>query len=437
MILILSIYLIYDYANKAQKGEIREGLTRVSNIISQQIDGERHKTFVSNAQRNTESYRLAIEPLKKALQADASISYIYTGILKEGKVYFILDPVPEGDNDGDGVVDHVEIMQEYTDVSDSMLTALKEKRSVISDKPYKDQWGTFISTYTPFYDRNNDFVGVLGVDITAKNYIQRLTPIRKATIYSLIISFVLSFLMGFGIYWTRKYKEKILIEKEKEYTLSLLKRYAPPEIISDIANRKNPLERKFERIKKVVVFSDIFKSTTLSEKLSLEEFSRILNDYYEITDPIIIKYGGTISRLTGDGLLAYFTPENVKNGVQACLDVLSELKAYRSKADNLRKYLYAGFSLTLGTVFTGNIGCSSRKDFTVIGDTVNTSARLESLTHEREYLLLMDSNVANEVKDTMKVKEVGTYQPKGMQVELPIFTVDEPQIYNQDFPLSF
>ncbi len=219
---------------------------------------------------------------------------------------------------------------------------------------------------------------------------------------------------------------------EKEKTHSVLRKYTPIEILNDIQNGKNPLERKFEKTEKIILFSDIYNSTTLSEALSLERFSDILNAYYKISNGPIIAHGGTISKLTGDGLLAYFTAENGENAVKACLEILDKLKQYRDEANDLGQYLYAGFGLSLGTVFVGNIGSELHKDYTLIGDTVNTGARLESLTRSLKSALVMDVNIAKQIKDTMKIKKLGMYQPKGKQAKVEIYTIDEPQVYTEE-----
>ncbi len=198
-------YFIYFHALNAQKGEIREGLMRTAQVVATYIDGDTHKTFKDRSQEQGEAYKRAIAPFERALTADDSIKYLYTGILIEDKVFFVLDPTPEGDSDGDGVDDKAHIMDEYSEATDDMITALKEKRVVVSKEPYQDRWGSFVSGYIPFYDSNNEFVGVLGIDIEASNYFMRLAPIKRATTRTMVVGFFIAFLIASLVWFTRRF----------------------------------------------------------------------------------------------------------------------------------------------------------------------------------------------------------------------------------------
>lgn len=198
-------YFIYFHALNAQKGEIREGLMRTAQVAATYIDGEAHKTFTDRSQEQTDAYKQAIKPFEKALSADDSIKYLYTGVLKGDKVYFILDPTPEGDADGDGVDDKAHIMDEYSEATDDMVTALKEQKIVVSKEPYQDRWGSFVSGYIPFYDDKQQFVGVLGIDIEASNYFMRLAPIKRATTRTVVVGFFIAFLIASLVWFTRRF----------------------------------------------------------------------------------------------------------------------------------------------------------------------------------------------------------------------------------------
>ncbi len=215
-------------------------------------------------------------------------------------------------------------------------------------------------------------------------------------------------------------------------THSFLRKYVPAKILNDIQSGQNLLEQKFQKSEKIVLFSDMYNSTSLAEVLPLEKMSDILNTYYEICNNTIIAHGGLILKLTGDGLMAYFAPENAENAAKACLEILAKLKQYRHEADGMGRYLYAGFGLSLGTVFEGNIGSDLRRDYTLIGDTVNIGSRLENLTRRLKIMLVINANIAERLKNTMNVKKLGMYEPRGRQAKIEIFTIDEPQVYSEE-----
>ena len=215
-------------------------------------------------------------------------------------------------------------------------------------------------------------------------------------------------------------------------THSILRKYAPVEVLTDIQHGLNPLVREPQLADKVVMFSDIFNSTTLTENLPIKEMSRLLDTYYDIANTSILKHGGFISKLTGDGLMAYFDESRAQSAIESALEILLLLKRARVNDTRWGRYLYAGFGMTLGTVYEGNIGSPMRKDYTVLGDSVNTAARLESLTRRLETLLVVDENVARKVEGVQPVKKLGIYQPKGKLEKIKIFTIDRPQVWNKN-----
>jgi hypothetical protein len=206
--IISTTFFIYHYALGAQQGEIKEGLLRTAKVVSNFIDGDIHEDL-AEGQESTLEYKKAITPLEKTLKADDSIEYLYTAILKDEKVYFILDGTPFGDADGDGVEDKALIMDEYAEASSDIIRSLKNQEIVISDTPYTDRWGSFLSAYIPLYDTNGEFIAVLGIDIEASKYFARLEPIKRATTRTMVIGFFISFMVASIVWFTRNFGLKI------------------------------------------------------------------------------------------------------------------------------------------------------------------------------------------------------------------------------------
>jgi hypothetical protein len=217
--IFLTSYFIFYHALEAQKDEIREGLVRAVQAMTTTIDPQLHRTFIHKEQEETEAYQNAIKPFAQILALNEQIKFIYTAILKNNKIYFILDPTPKGDADGDGVEDSVDIMQEYDDPSGLLGEALRTQRTVVTKEPYTDQWGTLFGAYVPFYDDNGNFVGVLGMDITADKYFKRLMPIKRATIRAIVAGFFIAFVIGSLVWFTRNFssivnRNRLLLIKE-------------------------------------------------------------------------------------------------------------------------------------------------------------------------------------------------------------------------------
>lgn len=206
--IFLTTFFIYHYALDAQKGEIKEGLLRTAKVVSAFVEPDVHQTL-SAGEEGSKAYLEQIKPLEEALKADESIEYLYTAIINKNKVYFILDATPSGDADNDGVEDKAGIMEEYPEASKEIIQALTKEEVVISEKPYTDRWGSFLSAYVPLLNNNGDMVAVLGIDIEASQYFSRLEPIKRATTRTMVIGFFISFLVGSIVWFTRNFGLKI------------------------------------------------------------------------------------------------------------------------------------------------------------------------------------------------------------------------------------
>lgn len=208
--------LIYHLSKDALIAEIRDGLARTARIAAASVDGDSHQTFVSDTQEKSLEYQAAIAPLRDITSADPQIAFAYSAVLKEGKVYFVLDetPPPAAGQTDNSVV----IMEQYSPPPPDLLLALTEQRGTVTVQPYTDKWGTFISAYAPIYDSNKEFVGAVGVDLKIDNYQRRLTAIQRVSYLASAISFIVSLLIGVAQYWRRK-SDRNIIELKRQFII--------------------------------------------------------------------------------------------------------------------------------------------------------------------------------------------------------------------------
>ena len=83
----------------------------------------------------------SVQALKRILEADSTIAYVYTLVLKNDTVYFVLDPAQSDDKNGDGVDDKSHIMQEYPESSPLVVLALKKHLRIAEKELYQERWG--------------------------------------------------------------------------------------------------------------------------------------------------------------------------------------------------------------------------------------------------------------------------------------------------------
>ncbi|MEW6178933.1 MAG: adenylate/guanylate cyclase domain-containing protein [Chloroflexota bacterium] len=140
-----------------------------------------------------------------------------------------------------------------------------------------------------------------------------------------------------------------------------------------------------------VLISDIRGFTTLSEQADPARVMNWLNEYFDRIVPIIVKHGGVVNKFDGDAMLAFFgilprmlSPK--KSALAACQAAV-EMVAAIDELNRIREErgdppLITGIGINTGVVIAGGLGAKDRLHYTIIGDTVNTAQRLESLTRE-------------------------------------------------------
>lgn len=191
-------WFLYSHAQQEVVEEIRLGLQRSARLAANRIDGTLHDGMREGARKDTPEYEAQNRILQELAAADPDLAYVYTAIELDGKVWLLLDTEPP-----DGP-DDMAVLQPYDDAPEDLLTAIREQRAVTSAQPYTDQWGTFISAYTPFRNQAGQFSGVVGVDLKLTDFDRRLAPMRHAANISFGVGLVLSLCIGWGLWWLHK-----------------------------------------------------------------------------------------------------------------------------------------------------------------------------------------------------------------------------------------
>lgn len=162
-------------------------------------------------------------------------------------------------------------------------------------------------------------------------------------------------------------------------------RYVAPEIVKELLSaEKDALKLGGKSCDIAVLFVDIRGFTAMSEKLQPETVVEILNQYLTLISDCILKYGGTLDKYVGDAVMAFWgaplpQKDYVMNAARAAMDMASGAGKLSEELE--RQYgqgLSFGIGIHVGSAVVGNIGSPKRMDYTAIGDTVNTAARLEA-----------------------------------------------------------
>ena len=150
--------------------ELQDRFSNIAKVAASFIDGDLHQKITKQQQKESPEYSEILKGLRHFGDSDTDIRYIYTNVMKDEKVYFVVDSEY---NIHDGSTRHkypAEIMEEYTDVTSAMKKAFEEHVAIAESYCQKDQWGEFFSAYAPFYNSKKEFMGVVGVDIDSSRY---------------------------------------------------------------------------------------------------------------------------------------------------------------------------------------------------------------------------------------------------------------------------
>jgi adenylate cyclase len=170
-----------------------------------------------------------------------------------------------------------------------------------------------------------------------------------------------------------------------------------------------------------VLFVDMRGFTTLSEKLrdTPEQLVQTLNEYLELTSGAVFANRGSVDKFIGDATMALF------NGFVPLDDyVYKAVKAAWDMVQSAPQSDEVGFGVGVhcGDAIVGNLGPSFRKDYTAIGDTVNTAARLESNAGKGQ--IIISEATYQQVKDHIVVTDMGVINVKNKQTGIQIYCVD-------------
>ena len=177
----------------------------------------------------------------------------------------------------------------------------------------------------------------------------------------------------------------LLEQQERRWVTQTFERYVAPEIVQDILTAGTDALQLGGRLCDIaVLFVDVRGFTTMSERLDPATVVSILNRYLDMTSECIARNKGTLDKFVGDATMAFWgaplpQDDSIYLGVKTAMEIVEGAKRVSKElVEEIGEELNVGVGVHYGPAVVGNIGAERRMDYTAIGDTVNTSARLEA-----------------------------------------------------------
>jgi adenylate cyclase len=213
------------------------------------------------------------------------------------------------------------------------------------------------------------------------------------------------------------------ISQEKRMKATMY-RYMTPGVADKVLALGEHALMQGERRDVTILFSDIRGYTSLTEKLEASEVVSLLNNYFETMVEAVFNCHGTLDKFIGDALMAVFgAPLPLENhglmAVQSALDMRHRLEEFNAaRRFSAQPEIRIGIGISSGAVVSGNIGSRKRMDYTVIGDGVDISSRLEGVTKlygdlEQSCNIILSEFTYQHCKDQVWVRELDRIRVKG------------------------
>ena len=220
---------------------------------------------------------------------------------------------------------------------------------------------------------------------------------------------------------------RFLIERDtRVQTEAVLGLYFSPSVLNQV--KRDPGSRSARRTEAVVVLSDLRNFSAISESCELEDVHDMLNRAFEIQCDEAMREDGSLANFAGDQFLAYWgapqaQPDAADRALRAVLRMSSRLEELRTQLKpEIRSLFGYGFGLHRGVVLFGNKGSSRFLNFAIIGDTVNATARMESLTKHYRVPILASGEFCESLTsgDSYRERLIDHIRVKGKQRPLAL-----------------
>ncbi|MCS7052957.1 MAG: adenylate/guanylate cyclase domain-containing protein [Ignavibacterium sp.] len=234
-------------------------------------------------------------------------------------------------------------------------------------------------------------------------------------------------LTGVSIYLTKLIIHYLNERKQKLMIKNMFSHYVSSKIVDDLIANPQKLKLGGERKVLSILFSDITNFTTLSESIEPETLVEFMNDYFDKMSEIIFINNGTLDKFEGDAIMAFWNapindPNHTTNALKSALEMRSQTeKINQVWKEKLNFHIKTRIGINTGEAIVGNMGSNKKFDFTVMGDNVNISARLEAINKFYGTDIIVSENTMIDNNDKFLFRELDYLIVKGKSKPIKIY----------------
>ena len=277
----------------------------------------------------------------------------------------------------------------------------------IRDMPVRFDWGDIGTAPT-----TEQFLTIF----LNPNFIGTGSRIQEALAYLLVAVLIAA------VMWRarRTVRHQLELVEERQTITDVFGRYVPRTVADALISDRGLLEPVEGTA--TVLFIDVAGFTTMTEASGPRHVVGVLNAFFDQATETVNRYDGVVTQFIGDAIMATFNlpakdPEHAAKAVCAALDIV-DLAANRTFNDE-KLAIRAG--IATGPVIAGSVGGGGRQSYSLYGDTVNLSARLEALNKQYGTQILIDAATVERLPD-IPLREIGRIDVRGFSDPVAVFT---------------
>ena len=220
--------------------------------------------------------------------------------------------------------------------------------------------------------------------------------------------------------------QKSVQRRKSRMITDLFGKYLAPDVVRELLQDDLSDRLAGRHCDITILFSDLREFTSLSEKLGPTSTGHLLNAYFDVMIPLVFKHQGTLDKLIGDAIMAFFgapleIADHPGEAAACALAMLAAIDNFRQKNIPGAAGLDIGIGLNTGRAIVGNLGSKEFMDYTVIGDSVNLASRLESMNKVYGTHIIVSEFTAGQIQDQFKLRLLDTVKVTGKETPVSIY----------------